>query len=182
MDNKINSIGVIFGEYVRIYETYGANYLASIVTGEVKSNLIGQIKSYPYNGRSIITALNDMAGYDSMIVLTNQEYNELSKFVEESKMRCQVQHKLRENITPLDLVLFQYGYEGSQDTHELYTNNDVALDRLEYLLAYLQHTYDAVRHRYLNELIETRDTEIALDNLVNIFQVIVNTYKNIEHK
>ena len=46
MDNKINSIGVIFGEYVRIYEIYGARYLSLIITGEYENNLIGEYKSY----------------------------------------------------------------------------------------------------------------------------------------
>lgn len=172
---------VIFGEYVRIYEMYGARYLSLIITGEYQNNLIGEYKSYTEGETKLATVLNDMTGYDSMLIIPAQEYEELCKFVNDSMARCSLKNKIKSTLLPTDFVLMQYGYE----TPYVFAkhNEEAAVERLEDLLEHLKGAYDAVRFGNLDEFVEyKKEYKDALESLENIFQFIVNSYKNIQHK
>lgn len=185
MTNQSETTGkkicVILGEYVNIYQMYGARYLSLIITYEYKNNLIGEYKCYEDGKTSIDTVLRDIDGYDSKLIIPIEEYEELCKFVNDSKIRCSLRNKIKSTLLPTDFALMQHGYETPSvlDVH----TEESALERLEYLLEHLKGAYDAVRFENLDEFKEYKNEyKDALESLENIFQFIVNSYKNIEHK
>lgn len=174
-------ICVILGEYVRIYQMYGARYLSLIITGEYKNNLIGEYKCYEDGQTSIDTVLQDVDGYNSTLIIPFEQYEELCKFVNDSKARCSLIFKIKNNLLPKDFLMMGHGYETPFNLAHL--TEQSALERLEYLLEHLKGAYDAVRFENLYEFKEYKNEyKDALESLENIFQFIVNSYKNIEHK
>lgn len=185
MTNQSETTGkkicVILGEYVNIYQMYGARYLSLIITYEYKNNLIGEYKCYEDGKTSIDTVLRDIYGYYSKLIIPIEEYEELCKFVNDSKIRCSLRNKIKSTLLPTDFALMQHSYETPSvlDVH----TEESALERLEYLLEHLKGAYDAVRFENLDEFKEYKNEyKDALESLENIFQFIVNSYKNIEHK